>query len=167
MRMNSFVVDSNVPIVANGNSNQADADCVIACICALADIKARGIVILDDTMLILKEYMKNLNMSGQPGSGDLFMKWIWNVQADESHCCQVHITPCADDETNFHEFPGDIRLTTFDRSDRKFVAVALCSKNNPVILNAVDPDWAEHFVALSEAGIKLKFLCPQHVCMRS
>ena len=33
--MSVFVVDTNVPVVANGKSDQADPDCVIACIQAL------------------------------------------------------------------------------------------------------------------------------------
>ncbi len=40
--MNAFVVDTNVPMVANGRSNQADPDCVIACILALTDIREGG-----------------------------------------------------------------------------------------------------------------------------
>ena len=164
--MSFFVVDTNVPVVANGRSEQADPDCVITCIDALTEIRERGIVILDVTLLILQEYMGNLSMSGQPGPGDLFMKWLWSVQADERHCKQVPITPSKTDPTSFDEFPQDVRLMAFDRSDRKFVAVALSSSSMPDVLNAVDSDWAEHFVALSEAGIKLKFLCPQHVYPR-
>ena len=118
-------------------------------------------------MLILREYMDNLSMSGQPGSGDYFMKWVWSVQADVTYCQQVYITPLGDDQGNFAEFPDDARLMAFDRSDRKFVAAALGSGNMPDVLNAVDPDWADHFVALSEAGVNIIFLCPQHVCPRN
>jgi hypothetical protein len=94
------------------------------------------------------------------------MKWIWSVQADDRHCRQVHITPLENDPGSYAEFPNDLRLFAFDRNDRKFAAVALSSGNTPFVLNAVDPDWAEHFVALSEAGIRLRFLCPQHVSPR-
>jgi len=164
--MSYYVVDTNVPKVANGKSKQANPDCVIACIDALTEIHENGIVILDDSMLILDEYRRKLDMSGQPGLGDGFMRWIWEVQADETYCKQVHITPGEDDPTYFAEFPKDPRLIKFDRSDRKFVAVALSSGNVPDILNAVDSDWAKHFVALDEAGLNIKFLCPQHVCVR-
>jgi hypothetical protein len=164
--MSFFVVDTNVPVVANGRSEQAGPDCVIACINALTEIRERGIVILDDSMLIIQEYMHHLSMSGQPGAGDFFMEWIWNVQADERHCKQVHITPCENDPTNFVEFPNDARLLKFHTHDRKFVAVALSSRCAPDILNAVDSDWADHFVSLIEAGLQINFLCPQHVCPR-
>jgi hypothetical protein len=45
--MGFFVVDTNVPIVANGRSEQADPDCVITCIDALTEIYQQGIIILE------------------------------------------------------------------------------------------------------------------------
>jgi hypothetical protein len=161
--MSAFVVDTNVPVVANGKSEQAAPDCVIACINALDDIRTNGVIVLDDAMRILREYMTNLNMSGQPGVGDLFMKWAWSVQADENRCEQVCLTASDHDPDDFNEFPVDADLQAFDRSDRKFVAVALASRNTPVVLNAMDPDWAEHHVALKRSGVIVRFLCPQHV----
>ena len=161
--MSAFVVDTNVPVVANGRSEQADPDCVIACVTVLGDVLTDGTIVLDDGMRILKEYMGNLSMSGQPGAGDLFMIWVWNVHADENRCERVHLT-CEDaGSDNFNEFPGDADLTDFDRSDRKFVAVALTSRNRPVVLNAVDSDWADSHVALKRNGVKVRFLCPQCV----
>ena len=161
--MSAFVVDTNVPIVANARSKQADADCVITCIQALVEIRERGVIVLDDTLLILKEYMRNLDMSGQPGPGDFFMKGVWTIQAHPDHCKQVSITAHADDSTNFAEFPKDADLANFDRSDRKFVAVALASDSAPDVLNAVDSDWADFYTALTRNGLRLRFLCPQHV----
>ena len=161
--MTAFVVDTNVPVAANGRSEQADLDCVIACIDALAQVRRQGRVMLDDGRLILNEYMGRLSLSGQPGAGDFFMKWVWSVQADERRCRLVHLTPRPEDPDSFVEFPDDPRLAHFDRSDRKFVAVALGSGENPLVLNAVDSDWAEHFTGLHEAGLKIQFLCPQHV----
>ena len=160
--MNVYVVDTNVPVVANGRSEQADQDCVIACIDALADIRDAGMIVLDGLMLILDEYMRNLSMSGQPGPGDLFMKWVWNNQANRDRCEQVPITARADDPDSFVEFPDDLELADFDRSDRKFVAVARASSHSPVILNAVDSDWAQFHGALVRHGLTVRFLCPQH-----
>jgi hypothetical protein len=162
----AYVVDTNVAVVANGLSEQADPVCVIACIDALENIQDNGMIILDENGLILQEYRHNLNPSGQPGAGDYFFKWIWNIQADERYCQLVRITPGLTDPDSFEEFPKDERLQTFDPNDRKFVAVALSSNRSPEILNAVDSDWAEHYQALSEAGIMLRFLCPQHVFPR-
>lgn len=163
--MTAYVVDTNVPIVANGRrSEQADSDCVMACIEALQAIYEQGVIVLDSGMDILTEYMQNINMSGQPGPGDAFMKWVWHVQADETKCERVSLTLRNDGSGDYTAFPNNTELMDFDRSDRKFVAVALASKNNPDILNAVDTDWADHHAALLAVGLSIVFLCPQHVC---
>ena len=57
----------------------------------------------------------------------------------------------------FEDFPKDQALETFDRSDRKFVALAL--KVNAVIANAVDSDWLEHRGALLKNGVRIRFIC--------
>jgi hypothetical protein len=162
--MKAFVVDTNVPVVANGRSKHADYDCVIACIDWLTTIRDDGIVVLDDGMRILNEYMRNLSMSGQPGPGDLFMKWVWTVQADQHRCEQVRLTLRNGESEEFVEFPADAALARFDTSDRKFVAVALKSSKHPEVLNAVDSDWSIHYAALKRVGVSIRFLCPQHVC---
>jgi len=159
--MSAFVVDTNVPVVANGRSEQADPDCVLACIGKLEEITSGGVVVLDDGMRILDEYMNNLSMSGQPGAGDGFMKWVWQNQAVTERCERVRIQPRREDDHDFEEFPRDPALAGFDRDDRKFVAVALASSGDPVVLNAVDPGWWTHRDALHKHGVRLTFLCPQ------
>ena len=161
--MKAFVVDVNVPIVANGQAAQADCKCVLACVDALWKVYEKGMIVIDDGMRILSEYMDYLYMNGQPGAGDAFMKWVWENQAVIERCERVILNPKWGDEEGFIEFPDDQQLETFDRSDRKYVAVALASKNRPVILNAVDPDWWEHKEVLEKNGLHLGFLCPQHM----
>ena len=159
----AFVVDTNVPIAANGKSH-ATPKCVITCIDALENARKNGIVVLDDAMLILDEYFSRLNMSGEPGPGDAFAKWVWNVQADENHCERVGVNPYQDNHgETFLEFPDDPQLANFDRRDRKFVAVARASQNHPTILNALDSDWADAYEALVSNGLTIDFLCPNHV----
>ena len=158
--MTAFVVDTNVPVVANGRSEQADPDCVLACVDALASIVDGGIIVLDDAMLILSEYLNNLQLRGQPGPGDAFLKWLWSVQADPRHCERVRVTPRQGVEDDFEEFPNVPELEDFDRSDRKFVAVALASRHKPPILNAVDSDWWRFVQPLRRHGIRIRNLCP-------
>ncbi|HSU82609.1 MAG TPA: hypothetical protein VLR69_09330, partial [Thermoanaerobaculia bacterium] len=55
----------------------------------------------------------------------------------------------------------DPDLAAFDPSDRKFVAVAVASGEQPEILNASDTDWWHHREALSRHGVEVRFLCPQ------
>jgi len=157
--VNVAVVDTNVPVVANGKSRQAGPSCVTACIQALSAIQQHGKLVVDDRMYILSEYMKNLSFSGQPGFGDAFFKWVFDNQANESCCERVAIHP--KDNDNFNEFPEDPELKGFDRSDRKFVAAARASASSPPILNAVDSDWWNFRDVLHRHGLKIEFLCPE------
>jgi len=155
--MTAFVVDTNVAVVANKSCPEADKRCVLACTEELLKLrKAR--VCLDSGDLILAEYRQNMSLSGQPGVGDRFMMWVHQNQHNRSVCERVDIAE--HDERGFVEFPDDPELEKFDRSDRKFVAVALGSRLNPTILNAVDSDWSQHGVALLAHGVLVEELCP-------
>ena len=152
------VLDTNVAVVSNGQTPQANWDCVDNCIAAIRRVRESQILLLDDSGLILDEYRRNFNMSGQPGLGDAFFTFIWNNQAYERHCKKVAVTP--NDEREFAEFPNDPRLSTFDLDDRKFVAVAIASGSAPKILNASDTDWRNHRQELGRHGVEIEFLCP-------
>jgi hypothetical protein len=80
-------------------------------------------------------------------------------QANPDWCEQIHLTPIADTSRDFEEFPSDPELARFDRSDRKWVAVARASADDPVILNAVDSDWWEYRDRLARHGVRIDFLC--------
>ena len=157
--MKAVVIDTNVLIVANGRSKQADEDCVLACVDALGEART-GVVLLDDMGRILNEYMGRLSFRGQPGAGDAFFKWLFDRQADPRHCKCVRITPKSGDEEDFKEFPDDPKLAGFHRKDRKFVAVARASRRSPRILNAVDRDWWDFREALKVNDVLVQFLCP-------
>jgi len=159
MRKGEVVVDTNVPLVANGKAEQADLECEVACVRKLIQIQSEQRTLLDDKMLIMGEYRRNLSQSGQPGVGDAFFKWLWENQANEQHCRTVPLTVHAD--RGFVEFPDDARLSSFDLSDRKFVAVALASGTDPQVLNASDTDWWHDRQTLAEHGIQIVFLCPE------
>lgn len=161
--MKAVVVDTNVPMVANGRTEQASAKCVCACIDALEMAMQKGLVVLDDGQRILREYMRNLSLSGQPGTGDFFMKWVWTNQAVPSRCEQVHVTPKSNSSNDFEEFPVDAELNNFDPSDRVFVAVARASPRRPRVLNAVDLGWWRFKKPLRRHGVKVEFLCPDFV----
>jgi hypothetical protein len=145
------VMDTNVAIVANFRTPQASDGCVEACIAALLEIRERRRILLDEDGQILEEYRRYLSPSGQPGAGDAFFKWLWSNQVNPEHCRQVR----------GGEFPDDPDLARFDRSDRKFVVVAIASGERPPVLNATDSDWWEHRDALSRHGVEIHFLCPE------
>jgi hypothetical protein len=159
----AVVVDTNVAMVASRLAPQADDQCIDACIRRLTEIKSHGGLLVDDLGLILYEYTKKLGYSGQPGAGHAFAKWAHDHQAMPTMVLKIPITPNAGgDHRKFEEFPTDSKLSTFDKSDQKFVAVALASRKGPPILNAVDSDWWKHKSALKAAGVTLEFLCPPH-----
>ena len=158
--MKDVVIDTNVLIVANQMAEQATPDCILACVKMREKVKQTGITILDSGILILGEYMRHANLSGQPGLGDSFFKWLWNNQANPKHCRHIDITPKPDDPDDFEEFPNDPALNGFDRSDRKFVAVAKANQRRTTILNATDSDWWNFRKQLEKNGIEIEFLCP-------
>ena len=159
MGKGEVVVDTNVPLVANGKAEQADLECEVACVRKLIQIQSEHRILMDDKMLIIEEYRRNLSHSGHPGVGDAFFKWLWENQANEQHCRIVPLTIHSD--RGFAEFPDDARLSSFDLADRKFVAVALASETGPKVLNATDTDWWHDRQVLAEHGIQIVFLCPE------
>ena len=154
------LVDTNVLISANGRETHADVQCQLACIEALEKIHSEEKVLLDSIGLIMDEYSGYCSYKGEPGVGDYFFKYIHDHQQVEDKCLVVTIT--RDKEKGFVEFPDHPDLTSFDPSDRKFVAVAMASGLNPAICNATDSDWEEYKAALTDVRIKVVQLCPQH-----
>jgi hypothetical protein len=156
-----FVVDTNVLVVTNEDSTQANEACVLRCREWLENIRAQHQLILDRTNFILLEYKGMLGLAGKPGFGRSFFKWIFDHRFYPQHCEFVSITLRADreDDKDFEEFPVDPELVNFDRSDRKFVAVALAHPDKPPILNAVDTDWWLYHHALVRHGVRIEFLC--------
>lgn len=152
------VLDTNVAVVSNGKTEQAGADCEKNCVATLRRIRESQILLVDDRNLIRDEYMRNLNMSGQPGPGDRFLQWFWYNQENKERCRKVAITP--NDERGFDEFPDDPDLAKFDPDDRKFAAVAIAAGSAPKVLNASDTDWRDYRQELRRHGVEVDFICP-------
>lgn len=153
------IVDTNVAVTANKLAEQANSDCVEQCINELKETQSSHRVLLDKDDEILGEYQKHLSLSGKPGPGDAFFKWLWRNQNNNACSRKVPITQHP--EREFEEFPHDPELDSFDRNDRKFVAVALASGTNPEILNASDTDWWNYRKPLERHGVNVNFLCPE------
>ena len=162
------LVDTNVPKTANlAIEPDSDSDvceaCVLYCIEAINHvIKNRGLII-DAGDEIFTEYRHKLSMSGQPGVGDRFLKWVHDNRWALSESQRVAITK--KDET-YAEFPSHPGLKSFDNSDRKFVAVANKHKDKPPILQATDSKWWGWKDALEECGIQVCFLCPKYIASK-
>jgi hypothetical protein len=159
----TVVVDTNVPVVANGRSEQASPECVKNCAIRLRQLTSEGKLILDEGWLILREYMANLTSSGQPGTGDAFLKWVLTNYRNPRLCELVKITPKNSAEIDFEEFPSHPMLRGFDPSDRKFIAVAMAHPDKPPVLQATDVEWWEMRGHFGAAGVSLDFLCEDDI----
>lgn len=158
-----LVVDSNVAVVAESLAHQADVTCVETCQERLLELIACGGLVLDSGDEIIEEYTSVLGHSGQPGIGRAFVKWAHDRRFDPSCCVRVPITEMkAAGWRRYEEFSDRPVLRSFDRSDQKFVAVALASGLNPPVLVAIDRGWWLHYSALTAEGVGVGFLCPQH-----
>ena len=158
--MTSFVVDTNVAIVANGRGTHADLQCQSACFKRLQLLMNSEVIALDDKGFVLAEYANRLSFSGMPGMGDAFFKHVFNSQYQPDRVRRCTVTPCVDDRRSFEELPEN----TFDVADRKFLAVAVVSR--ATVLNATDSDWTEQQALLNRLGVHVTQLCPQHAVKR-
>jgi hypothetical protein len=155
-----YVVDTNVAVVANGRSPQADDALVEACIERLLIVTEKGRVAVDTDDRIFDEYRDNLCLSGQPGTGDMFMKWLHDNQWNESLCDRRKIT-CTDEANQlFAEILDQNGLRNFDLSDLKFIAVASAAEPKAIILEAVDFKWWGWKEDLVERGVTVQFIDP-------
>ncbi|WBA40699.1 hypothetical protein [Hymenobacter canadensis] len=150
-----YIIDTNVPLTANGVSSAGPA-CVLA---ASERILAtqNQIIVLDDEFNIISEYQNKLSSSGQPGPGDAFLKWVLQNRANPLRCETIALN--CNEDGSYSDFPDDEGLDKFDLSDRKFVALAIAHAGNPPIVNATDTDWYIHIEALERCGISVEFLC--------
>ena len=154
------IVDTNVPVTANGYSGQASSACVYACILRLETLTESGKIVLDTQWQVLHEYQANLDASGQSGPGDRFLHWVLRNRGNPE-CCKQYSIDEIEGERGFRQFPDDPALSTFDPADRKFAALAVVS--GAPVWNAVDPGWWEYREALQRNGIQVEFLCPDFI----
>jgi hypothetical protein len=161
----SLVVDTNVPVVANGLNAGLPSQCVNACVREVAALMKDGEhkLVLDDQWRIIREYTANLRSSGQAGLGEAFLQWVLTNRMNPKRCELVRITPINEGGNDFREFPTDVELADFDPSDRKFVAVALAHQDHPAILQAIDSEWWRFRLVLRSHGVTVRFLCEEYV----
>lgn len=156
--MSRCVVDTNVPIVANGRPNPDDArppsiDCRIAAVTFLKKLLVSGVVLLDLEKQIEEEYRRHLRPSGQPGVGDRFYQVV--LHSSPVPVERITLPRRADGE--YADLPQALIDNGFDPSDRKFAALA--RRENVPVFNATDSDWLDHAKTLTAEGIQVKHLC--------
>ena len=154
-------MDTNVPITANHAVKPGDipkelANCVHSCVETIESIVNNGGLVMDEGNEIFYEYLGHLSLGGQPGLGNVFMKWVHDHRWNADKITQVRITK---NGGSYDEFPYHIGLRNFDPSDRKFVAVANAHSEKPPIVQATDSKWLGWEKALAKVGIAVDFLC--------
>ena len=116
-----------------------------------------GTIVVDNKDAILKEYVGTITRTGgQEKVGDRFVVHVINHQYGRNRVQRIPVTPIDDDRRGYEELP----VNEFDRSDRKFLAVAVVA--NAVVLNATDSDWHEHEDLMDKLEVEVEQLCPQH-----
>lgn len=159
--MPGYVIETNVCIAANERDTHATPECAARARELLRKCRD-GVVLVDTGRECEREYRTYLRASGEPGLGDEFFFWLCENQWKGTAIRRVPITPCTvAGRASYAEFPGDPRLSTFDPSDRKWVAIALASGENPTIYNATDSDYRAHQNALRDCGVSVFELCPE------
>ncbi len=159
------VVDTNVAKAANlavqpDKASDLPDECVLKCIEAIEHVINKKGLVIDAGDEIFNEYRQQLKMSGQPGMGDHFMKWVHDHRWSLPDSQRVEINPCGE---TYSEFPEHEDLHSFDSSDRKFVAVSNAHPDKPTILQATDSKWWGWKDALSECGITVHFVCQSYI----
>jgi hypothetical protein len=156
--MAAVVIDTNVLLVADGQTESMSGGCRIECIERLDRVRQTEQVVLDRGWIIFAEYQKKLKPNGAPTAGNAFLKWL--LQTQDRTVSWVTITPTDNALTMFVEFPPDKALEAgFDPDDRKFVAAANADPKCNSILEAADTKWLEWEEALAAHGIVVEFLC--------
>lgn len=158
------VVDTNVAMTANGAN--ASPECVAASARALAEIMARGHVFVDDADRMIGEYRANLSARGEPGPGDAFLKWLLTHEWGGERVTRVVITARAGEDDDFVELPKPPKGVVYDRSDRKFLAVAAAHHEHPPVLQSFDSKWWGWQTALSKIGVVIHFLCADEIARK-
>lgn len=157
------VIDTNVAMTANGANDQVPATCIAASARALHRVMESGHVFIDDGGRIVGEYRDNLRASGEPGPGDVFLKWLLTHEWGGRRVTRVPLTPKGVDDNAFEELPDPPVGVAYDRSDRKFLAVAASHPERPPILQSFDSKWWGWQEALAGIGVTVHFLCPDAI----
>ena len=154
----TFVVDTNVIMVAGGRHPDVSPACVSSCAIKLEGIMDTGRVAIDEGFEILGEYLNKNDPKRPKGPGDAFVKWVLRNRSNSSRCDLVRLDRGEDGE--YLAFPRHPQLADFDPSDKKFVAVSAAHVDHPPLLEAADSKWLDWAPALCENGIRVDFLCP-------
>ena len=151
------VVDTNVLVAANGRATQVKVACQLQCVDELSRITREEVVCVDDKGLILREYGRRTEQTGQAQPGTVFFKHLWQKMGDSRRVRLIAVDPI---DREGRDFSDPVLPPNNLKKDAKFLAVAL--KARATIVNATDSDWTEHRELTDRLGVGVRQLCPQH-----
>lgn len=151
-----FVIDCNIWVMLDkpiSALSRDEIDCVEFCRDWMDGfIAGESCLVVDNQYLILKEYRQNVKNQQQSLAG----QYLGQLERQpRNRIVEVNITMvdgCA-------LVPNHLMIN--DRSDRKYIAVALEHSAKPPIVNATDSDWEIHREMLAAGGIEVRELCPK------
>jgi hypothetical protein len=160
--MTEYIVDTNVPLVAQGTATHMSDNCVFNCANFLLKLfEGEFILVIDNDYHLIGEYQNQMPKGSQAQYGNRFLRWIYTNQANPQKIKTVEINKL--DEFNFKEVPRSIIDIGFDNSDRKFVAVAIANENQASIVQAADSKWIGWEEALNKEGVSIHFICREEL----
>ena len=151
------VIDTNVLLVANQQHDEMSAECITQCIEHLQAIQKEGVVVIDNSFIMLNEYQNKTRINPPRGVGDVFLKWLLRNMGNPQRVEMVSVS--LTDIDVYAEFPDQALQAEFDPPDRVFPAVANAHGDKPIIWQAADCKWIDWWPVLDKYDIKVKFLC--------
>lgn len=160
--MTEYIIDTNVPLVAQGSGNHMSSNCTQNCVAFLERLfNGHFKLVIDDGYHLIAEYQNLMLKGSQAQYGNRFLKWIFTHQDNPLKIKTVEVNQL--DEYNFKEVPKSLIEIGFDNSDRKFVAVAVANNYRAPIAQAADSKWIGWEDALNKEGISVFFLCKEEL----
>ncbi|MBV8458579.1 MAG: hypothetical protein JO122_18420 [Acetobacteraceae bacterium] len=151
--MKQWVVDTNVPIVANGHSGSSHEK-TPSVLCRLAAVKfLQNILYSDQVLLDLEGEIQAEYPRGQPGVGDRFYLEVLRSSPDRV----LRVDLPRRDDGEYADLPQSPIDVGFDPSDRKFAALA--NRHGATVANATDSDWLDHHGVLMAERRTIHFVC--------
>lgn len=156
------IIDTNVIYKAGTPISKLDGDdldCADKCSCFLEKFvnDHTNTLVLDKGRRIFKEYISAYDKISRecPSVATVFLRTVFGHKPKFGVDNSTEITPDGD---SFCEYPSDARLTDFDRSDKKFIALANAHASHPQIVEGADSKWWGIKNVLAEYGISVYFV---------
>jgi hypothetical protein len=159
------VIDTNVWAIAEGMHQDASDQCVAACLALLRQVAGGLLLAVDDGDEVLTECISVLQTAKTSGFAKKLITRIWHTRWDAKVCKRVPITACAEPPPSYDEIPPS--LHNFDADDQKFLAVALCEGNKPLLFAGLDGEWWDRQADLQLADLNVQFVCPADLFARA